>query len=70
MRGLLKQRLVHVLAYAYTTLALYVLFRTVLRLLFHDGGWINEFLVFLMLSGPFALVPIFRRLRRKQLVSD
>lgn len=50
-------------AYAYRTLALVFLCTAVLRLFFHDGGWINYLLVFLILSGPLAL-PALRRLRR------
>jgi hypothetical protein len=72
MRGIpgrLQQRLVNVSAYAYKTLALYFLFFSTLRFLFHDGGWINEFIVFLILSCAFALALVFRRFRRKQVES-
>jgi len=64
IQGRLQRRLANVLAYAYMTLALYFLFLSVLRFIFHDGGWINWFIVFLILSSAFALVLVFRRLRR------
>lgn len=60
----LQRRLANVLAYAYKTLAMYFLFFSVLRFIFHDGGWINWFMVFLILSSAFPLVLVFRRLRR------
>lgn len=60
----LQRRFADFAAFAYKTLVLYFLFFSLLRLAFHDGGWINEFIVFLILSCPFALVPVFRRLRR------
>jgi uncharacterized membrane protein YjjP (DUF1212 family) len=65
--GRLQQRLVKVLAYAYKTLALYFLFFSVLRLLFHNGGWINELIVFLILFCPFAIEFAIRRMLRQQL---
>ena len=60
----LQRRLANVLAYAYKTLAMYFLFFSVLRFTFHDGGWINWFMVFLILSSAFPLVLVFRRLQR------
>ncbi len=59
----LRQWLVGFLAYAYKTLVLCFLFLSVIRFIFHDGAWFNDFIVFLLLSCGFALVPVFRRLR-------
>ena len=60
----LEQKLVNVLAYAYKTLCLYFLIFSVLRFVIRNGGWINDFLVFLILSSAYGLVPLFRRVRR------
>lgn len=68
--GRLQQILVDVFAYAYKALVLYFFVFSVLRFIFHDGGWINELMVFLILSCGFAPGLVFRRLRRKQLGSD
>ena len=65
--GSLQRRLVNVLAFAYKTLTMYFLFFSVLRFILQDGGWINWFMVFLILSSAFALVLVFRRLRQQQL---
>jgi len=62
--GRLQRRLANVLAYAYKTLALFFFFVSLIRFLSRDGGWINDFIVFLILSCAFALVLVFRRLRR------
>lgn len=64
--GRLQRIFVNVFAYAYKTLALYFLFVSLIRFLFHNGGWINEFMVFLLLSCAFALALVFRRLRRRK----
>jgi cation transport ATPase len=63
--GRLQQRLVDLSVYAYKALALYFLFFSVLRFIFHNGGWVNEFIVFLILSCPFAIVLAIRRMRRQ-----
>jgi hypothetical protein len=62
--GRLQQRLADVLAYAYKTLVLYFFLISLIRFSAHDGGWINEFIVFLILSCGLALVLVFHRLRR------
>ena len=68
--GRLQQRLGGILAYAYRSLVLYVLFISVLLLIVDDGGWINYFIVFLVLSSPLALALVCRRLRRKRTEPD
>jgi hypothetical protein len=64
VRRRVQQRVADFLVFAYKTFALYFLFISVLLFSIHSGGWINYFIVFLMLSSAFALVPAFRLLRR------
>jgi hypothetical protein len=70
MSGRLQRDAADVLVYAYKTLVLFFLFISALRLIFYDGGWINDFIVFLILSCPIALVPVYRRLQRKQRIKE
>jgi len=58
----LRQGFADFLAYAYKTLSLSFLFVSVLRFLFHNGGWINYFIIFLALSSVFALSQALYRL--------
>ncbi len=51
-------------AYAYRSLALFFLIAAALRLASRDGGWINDFLVFLILCSPLLLRPAYHRLRK------
>lgn len=66
----LRLRLANFAIYAYRTLVLSFFILFLLRFSARDGGWINEFIVFLILLSAFAIAPGYRRLRRKQLGSD
>ena len=59
----IKHKLVLFLGYAYKTLTLYFLLVSVHRFSIHHGGWINDFIVFLMLSCIPVLLFGFRHLR-------
>jgi len=62
----LGRKLANFAIYAYQTLVLSFFIMSVLRFSTCEGGWINEFIVFLILSSAFAIAPIYRSLRRKQ----
>lgn len=52
--------------YAYQTLVLSFFVMSLIRFSARDGGWINEFIIFLILLSALAIAPAYRRLRRKQ----
>jgi hypothetical protein len=52
------------LAFASKSLVLFLLFIAALSYSLDDGGWFNQFMVFLIVSSPIALVWLFRRTRK------
>ena len=61
----LGRKLANFAIYAYQTLVLSFFFMSALLFSTREGGWINEFIVFLILSSAFAIAPIYRRLRKE-----
>ena len=59
----LGRRLANFAIYAYRTLVLSFFIMSLLRFWGRDGGWINEFMFFLILLSAFAIAPAYRRLR-------
>jgi len=53
--------------FAYKALVLTFFIRFLIRFLVSDGGWINEFIIFLILFSLFALGLFIQRLQLKQL---
>jgi len=65
LAGRLRRGVLGFSGYAYRSLALFFLLMALLRLAMRDGGWINDFLVFLILCSPLVLMLAYRRLRKQ-----